>query len=142
HLPRPRGDPAGQRRHRRHAARPPRRGGHRRPRLHHPRRRLHPRAAGRRARRQASPSPKGALVTSAPSLRPYDPASLPAVTAALAERAADYDRTGAFPAESIQVLHEAGVLTATVGKRFGGAELGHAGTVDLMLALGEGDPSV
>jgi len=81
-------------------------------------------------------------VTSAPSLRPYDPASLPAVTAALAERAADYDRTGAFPAESIQVLHEAGVLTATVGKRFGGAELGHAGTVDLMLALGEGDPSV
>jgi len=81
-------------------------------------------------------------VTVASRLRPYDPSALPAVTAALAERAAGYDRTGEFPAESVQVLHEAGILTATVGKRFGGAELGHAGTVDLMLALGEGDPSV
>ncbi|MFC9839591.1 acyl-CoA dehydrogenase family protein [Rhodococcus sp. NPDC127530] len=81
-------------------------------------------------------------MTVASALRTYDPAVLPAVTAALAERAADYDRTGRFPAESIAVLHDAGILTSTVGRRFGGAELGHAGTFELMLALGEGDPSV
>lgn len=81
-------------------------------------------------------------MTLASALRPYDPAVLPDVTAALAARAGEYDRTGAFPTESIQVLHDAGILTATVGRRFGGAEVGHTGTLDLMLALGEGDPSV
>ncbi|MFD1811424.1 acyl-CoA dehydrogenase family protein [Rhodococcus gannanensis] len=74
--------------------------------------------------------------------RAYDPAVLPAVTAALAEHAADHDRTGLFPSDSITVLHDAGILTSTVGRRHGGVELGHAGTFDLMLALGEGDPSV
>ena len=37
------------------------------------------------------------------------------ITKALAARAEDYDRTASFPAESITAVHEAGLLTATIG---------------------------
>lgn len=60
----------------------------------------------------------------------------------LAARAAEYDRTGEFPAASIVDLHEAGLLTATVGARWGGAGLNHEGVHRLLLTLGRGDPGV
>jgi len=68
--------------------------------------------------------------------------SLYEVTAALAETAPDYDRTGDFPAEGIAAVYEAGLLTATVAADLGGPGLGVAGLCRLLAALGEGDPSV
>ena len=59
------------------------------------------------------------------------------VTRALAEHAADNDRTGDFPAKGIQIVHEAGLLTRTADGRHG---LGD--TVRVLTALGQGDPSV
>ena len=47
-------------------------------------------------------------------LRPPQLAALPEVTAALAARAAEHDRDGSFPAGGISLVHEAGLLTATV----------------------------
>jgi alkylation response protein AidB-like acyl-CoA dehydrogenase len=67
---------------------------------------------------------------------------LPEVTATLAARAAEHDRDASFPFEGVAAVHEAGLLTATVGERFGGAGLGLAGTVGILRALGAGDPSV
>lgn len=67
---------------------------------------------------------------------------LAAVTAALAVTAERYDRSGAFPADGIEAVHAAGLLTATVAPEHGGAGLGIGGTARLLAALGEGDPSV
>lgn len=64
------------------------------------------------------------------------------VTRRLAETAAEYDRTGDFPAAGVEAVHEAGLLTSTVARRYGGRELGLAGQVEVLAALGEGDPSV
>jgi alkylation response protein AidB-like acyl-CoA dehydrogenase len=59
------------------------------------------------------------------------------VTRALAEHAAENDRTGDFPAKGIQITHDAGLLTLTAGGRHGLAD-----TVRVLTALGQGDPSV
>jgi len=64
------------------------------------------------------------------------------VTAALAERAEEHDRAASFPAEGIAAVHAAGLLTATVGERYGGPGAGLAQTVTILRALGRGDPSV
>ena len=69
-------------------------------------------------------------------------ARLPEVTAALATTAAEYDRTGAFPRAGIHAVHEAGLLTATVGAEFGGPGGGLGELTRVLLALGAGDPSV
>jgi alkylation response protein AidB-like acyl-CoA dehydrogenase len=75
-------------------------------------------------------------------LRPPQLAGLPEVTAALAARAAEHDRDGSFPAGGISLVHDAGLLTATVAGRYGGAGAGLATTVRILRALGQGDPSV
>jgi alkylation response protein AidB-like acyl-CoA dehydrogenase len=67
---------------------------------------------------------------------------LPEVTARLAATAAHYDQTAEFPWAGIRAVHEAGLLTAGVPARHGGAGLGVADLARVMLALGEGDPSV
>jgi len=64
------------------------------------------------------------------------------VTAALAAGAEGNDRSGFFPAEGIAAVHAAGLLTATVGERYGGPGAGVAQTVAILRALGRGDPSV
>ncbi|MEU6644027.1 acyl-CoA dehydrogenase family protein [Saccharomonospora sp. NPDC046836] len=68
--------------------------------------------------------------------------ALAAVTAEIASHAAEYDRTGEFPAKGIDAAHRAGLLTATVGTEYGGPGLGPRDTVRVLTALGEGDPSV
>ncbi|WP_306214328.1 acyl-CoA dehydrogenase family protein [Actinoplanes sp. RD1] len=68
--------------------------------------------------------------------------ALAAVTAEIAETAAEYDRTGAFPEKGLDAAHRAGLLTATVGRRFGGPEAGARDTARILTALGEGDASV
>ncbi|MGW7752806.1 acyl-CoA dehydrogenase family protein [Streptomyces violaceusniger] len=76
------------------------------------------------------------------SLPVPDLSSLASVTRQLATTAAAYDRDGTFPAEGIRTAHEAGLLTATVGERYGGPALAVAATARILHALGEGDPSV
>jgi len=81
---------------------------------------------------------------SAPALRLPPPAldRLDEVTAALAATAAGYDRSAAFPHAAIQVVHDAGLLTAGVGPEFGGAGTDFTQLASILLALGKGDPSV
>ena len=64
------------------------------------------------------------------------------VTSALAADAERNDRTADFPAEGIGVVHQAGLLTATVARRYGGPGGGLADTARILGALGRGDPSV
>ncbi|WP_433384537.1 acyl-CoA dehydrogenase family protein [Actinoplanes sp. CA-142083] len=75
-------------------------------------------------------------------MKPVDLTRLPSVTAALASKAHTYDETGEFPRHSLEVVHEAGLLTATVGLDHGGPGLGAADLTRILLALGRGDPSV
>jgi alkylation response protein AidB-like acyl-CoA dehydrogenase len=64
------------------------------------------------------------------------------LTAELAGYAADHDRTGDFPVKGIQAVHDAGLLTSTVGTAFGGSGAGVTDTVRTLAALGQGDPAV
>jgi alkylation response protein AidB-like acyl-CoA dehydrogenase len=64
------------------------------------------------------------------------------VTDRIAELAAGHDRSGAFPAESLRLAHEAGLLTATIGQRYGGRGAGVEETARILHRLGKGDPSV
>ncbi|GHH43243.1 acyl-CoA dehydrogenase family protein [Lentzea cavernae] len=73
---------------------------------------------------------------------PVPTEDLAAVTAALAETAAEYDRTGAIPVRGLEVAHRAGLFTATVGARYGGPGAGPREVARILTALGEGDPSV
>lgn len=68
--------------------------------------------------------------------------ALAAVTAEIAANAEEFDRTGDIPWRSLQVLHRAGLTTATVGKQYGGPGLGTRDVARLVSAVGEGDPSV
>jgi alkylation response protein AidB-like acyl-CoA dehydrogenase len=60
----------------------------------------------------------------------------------LQQQAAGHDLDGSFPAGGISQVHGAGLLTATVARRHGGAGAGLATTVSILRALGHGDPSV
>jgi alkylation response protein AidB-like acyl-CoA dehydrogenase len=60
----------------------------------------------------------------------------------ISAHAEEHDRTGEFPAEGIQAVHDAGQLTLTVDTRYGGPGGGLADTVHTLAALGRGDPSV
>ncbi|TKA12115.1 acyl-CoA dehydrogenase family protein [Actinacidiphila oryziradicis] len=79
---------------------------------------------------------------SAPALPTPDLARLPGVTAALAARAAEHDRDASFPTEGFQLVHDAGLLTATVGTAHDGPGAGLTDTVRILRALGAGDPAV
>ncbi len=64
------------------------------------------------------------------------------VTRTLAAHAPAHDLDGSFPWPGVEAVHDAGILTATVGRRYGGRGLSARETLDVYLALGEGDPSV
>lgn len=70
------------------------------------------------------------------------PAALAEVTAGIAALAPRYDASGEVPAESLAIVHRAGLLTATVAPEFGGPGLGAAEVTRILVALGEGDASV
>ncbi|SFE60227.1 Acyl-CoA dehydrogenase [Actinacidiphila alni] len=67
---------------------------------------------------------------------------LPEVAALLAAGAAGHDRDASFPHEGVAAVHAAGLLTATVDRRYGGPGGGLADTVRILGALGGGDPAV
>ncbi|GAA2094282.1 acyl-CoA dehydrogenase family protein [Kitasatospora saccharophila] len=69
-------------------------------------------------------------------------ARLPRVVDLLAARAAEHDRDGTFPYQGVETVHEAGLLTLTVGRRHGGPGAGLADTVRVLARLGRGDASV
>ncbi|MEU2631658.1 acyl-CoA dehydrogenase family protein [Kitasatospora sp. NPDC007106] len=85
-------------------------------------------------------------MTTAPAapttLPPPDLDRLPELTAALAGCAAEHDRDGSFPSLDFELVHRAGLLTATVAERHGGPGAGLADTVRILRALGAGDPAV
>lgn len=66
---------------------------------------------------------------------------LPGVVELLAANAERHDRDASFPADGIEAIHGAGLLTATVHERYGGPGGGLADTVTILRALGRGDPS-
>ncbi|PXW27955.1 UNVERIFIED_CONTAM: alkylation response protein AidB-like acyl-CoA dehydrogenase [Williamsia faeni] len=70
------------------------------------------------------------------------PAGLKALTAEVAATAEQYDRSGDIPVAGLEAAHRGGYLTASVAARFGGPELGPFEIVKILVALGEGDPSV
>lgn len=93
-----------------------------------------PHTAGRSARR--------AEAEAAPRLPSPGTGRLTEVTRALAERAHIHDRDAAFPHEGIALVHDAGLLTATVAERHGGPGAGLAETARILRSLGAGDPAV
>nr|WP_202388200.1 acyl-CoA dehydrogenase family protein [Nocardioides flavescens] len=60
----------------------------------------------------------------------------------MAATAPEHDRTGDVPWAGLEAAHRAGLLTATVATRHGGPGLGLVDTARVLVALGEGDPSV
>lgn len=70
------------------------------------------------------------------------PAALAAVTAEVATYAAEHDRSGAVPLAGLEVVHRAGLLTATVGTAHGGPGLGPRDAARILTAVGQGDASV
>ncbi|WP_327070208.1 acyl-CoA/acyl-ACP dehydrogenase [Kitasatospora sp. NBC_01250] len=69
-------------------------------------------------------------------------AGLPRVVDLLAARAEEHDRDATFPYQGVEAVHEAGLLTLTVGQRFGGPGGTLADTVQVLAELGRGDASV
>ncbi|PYC82173.1 acyl-CoA dehydrogenase [Streptomyces tateyamensis] len=74
---------------------------------------------------------------------PVPPAAvLPRVVDLLAARAEEHDRDATFPYQGIEAVHEAGLLTLTVGRRYGGPGAPLLDTVRVLAELGRGDASV
>jgi alkylation response protein AidB-like acyl-CoA dehydrogenase len=69
-------------------------------------------------------------------------AGLAQVTAELAKTAADYDRTGEIPWQGLEVIHRAGLTTASVAPAYGGPGISAYDAARVVAAVGEGDPSV
>ena len=68
--------------------------------------------------------------------------ALAKVTEEIASTAAAYDRTGDLPWAGLDAAHRAGLLTATVGARYGGPAVGPRRAARILTAIGEGDASV
>ncbi len=87
------------------------------------------------------------MTTTDTSIRTFAPPdlsneALAAVTAEIASTAAEYDRTAEIPWKGLEVAHRAGLLTATIGTRYGGPGAGPRDVARILTAIGEGDASV
>lgn len=82
------------------------------------------------------------VVSTAPAALSIAPDELAALTASVGETAEQYDRSGEYPVRGLEAAHRAGVFTAVVGERFGGAGIGAVERLRVLQAVGEGDPSV
>lgn len=58
-----------------------------------------------------------------------------------ADLAAEHDRTGTFPRETIPRLHAAGLLGLTVPREFGGAGAGLARAAEVVGQIAQGEPA-
>ncbi|MER7279101.1 acyl-CoA dehydrogenase family protein [Dactylosporangium sp. NPDC000244] len=68
--------------------------------------------------------------------------ALAKVTAEIAVTAAQFDRTAELPWPGLWAAHNAGLLTASVGRQFGGPGAGPREVARILTAIGEGDASV
>jgi alkylation response protein AidB-like acyl-CoA dehydrogenase len=69
-------------------------------------------------------------------------AHLPALIETLTADAAAHDADASYPSAGIAAVHHAGLLTASIGRDYGGAGAGLTETVRIVQALGRADPSV
>ncbi len=100
----------------------------------------------------ARPAPAAETAAPAPAPAPDDApdreavgtalAGLPRVVDLLAARAEEHDRDATFPYQGIEAVHEAGLLTLTVSRTYGGPGGTLADTVRVLSQLGRGDASV
>ncbi len=100
----------------------------------------------------ARPAPAAEPAAPAPAPAPDDApdreavgtalAGLPRVVDLLAARAEEHDRDATFPYQGIEAVHEAGLLTLTVSRTYGGPGGTLADTVRVLSQLGRGDASV
>ncbi|MGI6879005.1 acyl-CoA dehydrogenase family protein [Microbacterium sp. gxy059] len=81
-------------------------------------------------------------VIAAPAPLRIAPDALAALTSAVGETAERFDRSAEFPRAGLEAVHRAGVFSAVVGERFGGAGLTGPDLLRVLQATGEGDPSV
>ncbi|MER7584628.1 acyl-CoA dehydrogenase family protein [Kitasatospora sp. NPDC097691] len=110
--------------------------------------------SGQPASPSSSASPPSSRPTARPAFRPTDApvsdraavesalAGLPRVVDLLAARAEEHDRDATFPYQGIEAVHEAGLLTLTVSRAYGGPGGTLADTVRVLSQLGRGDASV
>jgi alkylation response protein AidB-like acyl-CoA dehydrogenase len=89
-----------------------------------------------------NPRPSGRGARQAFSVPDLSAAALARVTDAVAATAAQYDHTGEIPVKALEAVHQAGLLAATVGSRYGGPGLGEDAVVRILKAVGQGDASV
>lgn len=76
-------------------------------------------------------------------LKPQDPVIVPAETLArIAAAGVEADRTSSFPTEGIQAVQDAGLLQATVARRYGGPGGKLDTLVQIISQIGRADPSV
>ncbi|MCW2522498.1 MAG: acyl-CoA dehydrogenase protein [Frankiales bacterium] len=64
------------------------------------------------------------------------------VTAEIAQYAAEYDRSGEIPWKGLEVIHRAGLTTARIPAERGGPDVSDLDAARIVVAVGEGDPSV
>jgi alkylation response protein AidB-like acyl-CoA dehydrogenase len=69
-------------------------------------------------------------------------ASLAQVTAEIAQYAEEYDRSAEIPWKGLEVLHRAGLTTARIPTEHGGPAISDLDAARVVIAVGEGDPSV
>lgn len=73
---------------------------------------------------------------------PFDPLAVAsALSKQFSETAAAYDESASFPFENIRLLYEAGLVSLTAPKEFGGAGAGFAETADIIRIVARGEPS-
>jgi alkylation response protein AidB-like acyl-CoA dehydrogenase len=64
------------------------------------------------------------------------------VTAEIAQYAAEYDRSAEIPSKGLEVIHRAGLTTARIPAERGGPDVSDLDAARIVVAVGEGDPSV
>lgn len=80
-------------------------------------------------------------VWATPKVCPVDLDQLGETVETIAGHAPLHDAQGSFPKEAIDLMHAAGLLTASVRSEHGGSALGVADLVRLVSSIGRGDPS-
>lgn len=81
------------------------------------------------------------FVDVAPVAPDLSDANLARITAALAETAQDYDRSGEFPRANFDLLAAEGLIGLTVDKALGGAGAGFVDALRVLGAVAKGEPS-
>jgi alkylation response protein AidB-like acyl-CoA dehydrogenase len=91
------------------------------------------------ALRRPAPAPHSA--DHSPAASAVDHALLAALSARFASTAADYDQSGAFPHENLQVLQQHGLIGLVVPRQYGGGGASLATARSVVAAVARGEPA-